>query len=813
MRFCLLGPLDVHDGPAERPLTGTKARALLAFLLLHANRAVPLGTLRSALWGQDPPATASASLHNHVSRLRRALGADGPSRLRATRGGYLLAVGEEELDSEVFTRRLAGVRALLPARDWESVSREAAGALALWRGVPLGDLPEDFLGHEQVQPRVQELCETRLLALEWRVDAELELGRYGPLAPELARLAGEHPLREVFHRQLMVVLHRMGRQAEALAVYQRLRRTLVDELGVEPGPEVRAAHRAVLTDRGSAGHAAGPPRRAAAPPPAQLPAGPAELCGRKAELEELVRMLRPAAGSAGPRTVVVSGMPGVGKSALAVHAAQRLRDCFPDGQLYADLRGSAPGAGRDAHRLLARLLGDLGAGGRPLPELVEDRAALLRSALSGRRVLLVLDDAASAAHVAPLLPGGGGCAVLVTSRRMLTDLPATGRLEVRPLDDEGRRSLLSALCGTPRLEAEPAAAERILTACDGLPLALRIVGAQLAARPGWPLGAVAARLEIPRGRLGALSAGRLTVRDAFAPDYAALRDGPAAAEAGQARAFRLLGLWPRHPLSVEPAAALLGLPVDAARELLEGLVDGHLLRTPRPDRYAFHSLLGEYAAERAAAEEPRAARTQARLRLLVWYTAAVTKAYAVMAPDAHPLPAPGAEAGAPLPEFADEGQALAWCVAELPALSEAIRWAAGYGRSELAWRMAAGLSVSARAVWWAGGWERCVEPALRAAERQGDLAGQGWLHTVLGLLRTRAQRYDLGLDHLWTARHCFADAGDAAGQAMVYAELARVYRRLGRYPRALELTRRAAALYRQAGAELRDPGGSVAVAD
>ncbi|MFI9584366.1 AfsR/SARP family transcriptional regulator [Streptomyces sp. NPDC052236] len=855
MWFGLLGPLTVHDGAAERPISGAKLRALLAALLLQPNRMVPLDTVEAVLWGEHPPATASASLHNHVARLRRLLTEEGRSRLRAVPGGYLLAVGKGELDSELFADRLDSARAGRLRGDWAMVGRETARALELWRGAPLADLPDLTLAGAEVRPQIQQLLEARIQALEWRFDAELHLGRHRGLAPELARLAEEHPLREAFHRQLMMVLHRTDRQAEALAVFHRLRRTLIDELGIEPGPAIQETHQDILTahqgvaqaspdrsapepgptesaptesaptesaptesaptepgptepgsstagsstagssESAAAETASGPPR----PIPAQLPADTAEFTGRQGAIEELIAMLRPDPALSAPRLVVISGMGGIGKTALAVHAAHRLRTAFPDGQLYADLRGFGAGDARKPHELLARFLTDLGAREEPLPEHTDDRAAQFRSVLHGRRVLLLLDNARNAAQIAPLLPGGGGCAVVVTSRSTLADVPDAGRVLLGPLDMEGQRRLLTALCGSRRVRADPDATAAILAACGGLPLALRIAGARLATRPAWPLTTLAQRLDSSRGRLRALSAGGVAVQDTFAMSYVAMRDSPLPLEAEQARAFRMLGLWSGPVLAAEPAAALLGQPVNRTRDLLEALVDANLLQTPRPGQYTFHDLLAEYAVERAHEEEPRETRKAARLRLLAWYTAAVAKANAVLAPESPPLPPLDTDIAAPLPEFADEEQALHWCARELPALTEAIRLAAGYARPDLAWRMAAGLFGYAQTFWWTREWERCLKAALRCVEKHEDLLGQGWLHSRLGVAHGLAHRSDLCLEHLQTALPYFEKAGDAAGQASLCTNMSVVYRQLGQFGQALAFGERALELHREAG--------------
>lgn len=913
MRFGLLGTVTVTDDEgAARPVGSAKLRALLAALLATPGRAVPLDALRAALWGDAPPATATASLHNHVARLRRLLaegggsGAEGAgadragSRLRAVAPGYLLDVAGDEVDAEVFLRHHAAARAAHRAHDWPSVLGGSADALALWRGDPLSDVP---VRYDPMRAYAAHLAEARLQVLEWRFDAELSLGHHQGLTAELGVLTAEHPLRESFHRQWMLALHRTHRQAEALAAFHRLRRTLVDELGVEPGPAVQQAYQEILapppptpapapegllpntpltapswapTTEETAGEpdtedaALGEPEPAegaAAPhptpdpparrtPPAQLPADIGDFTGRAAELAALLQAMRapsdvralavpgtpaapsssatlagpgtpgiagtadgtvPAAlggptaegsgpapgGAAGdsgpwpaaaPRVAVVSGMGGIGKTALAVHAAHLLRAEFPDGLLYADLRGFGAGGARQPNDLLARFLADLGEDGQPLPDHPDDRAALLRHALHERRVLLVLDNAGEAAQVIPLLPGGGGSAVIVTSRRTLADLPGAVRLPLHPLTADEQHELLTAVCGEQRVSAEPDAAAGVLAACGGLPLALRIAGARLATRPNWPLTALAERLDHAGRRLSALSAGGLAVQDTFAMSYVAMRDSPLQGERETARAFRMLGLWPGHPLAPASAAALLSREPLAAEDVLEALVDAHLLQSPRHGSYTFHDLLGEYAAGRAAEEVSPRDSDEALRRLVAWYAAAVNASAVVLAPEGHPIPPLDDELLSPAPRFGSDEDALRWCVRELPAIKEAIRQAAAHGWSDAAWRLAAGLFGYAQAYWWTGEWTACLEEAMACVRETGDVVGQAWMHSRLGVAHGMAGRLDSCLDHLTFAERYFEAAGDIRGHAAILNNLAGLHRIMGRYDRALEYGQRSLAL-------------------
>jgi DNA-binding SARP family transcriptional activator len=450
-RFCLLGPLLVRRGDAVVGVPAAKHRVLLAALLLHAGRPVGIDELTEVLWGPAPPVTARVSLQNYVMRLRRILADDGPPRIVTQPGGYLINVGPGELDITRFEAALAAGRAAARAGAWEDAAAALADGLALWRGEPLAAVPSDLLLAREV-PRLAEL---RLQALEARIDAELHLGRPAEVIVELRGLVAAEPLRERLHALLMTALVRDGQQAGALAAYQAARRVLVDELGAEPGPELQRLQQQVLAGP-PPGHPPRRPQGPARPPGASRPpgpsrlagpprlAGPARLVGRNAELAELTGLLDQA--TAGTVVItVIAGPAGAGKTALARHWAQQVRDRFPDGQLYLNLRGHGPGPPVAPAGALAEFLVALGAPAPgPAPDLrgglgpaeLEERAARFRSLLAGRRMLVVLDDAASAEHVRPLLPGAAGCAALVTSRDPLIGLVARDgarRLDLEPL--------------------------------------------------------------------------------------------------------------------------------------------------------------------------------------------------------------------------------------------------------------------------------------------------------------------------------------------------------------------------------------------
>ncbi|MER5300221.1 BTAD domain-containing putative transcriptional regulator [Streptomyces lasiicapitis] len=770
LRFGLLGVPAVFDADGEpHPVRSPKVRALLAALLLEPDRVVSADALKEALWAGRPPASAHASLQNHVTRLRRLL--DDPDRLRAVPPGYRLRVGDDELDVRVFERRFAQARAAHAERDWAAAESAARAALALWRGTPLSGLPTGATGHAVVQ----RLEEARLLLLECRYDALLEsattntpLAEPATLLPELTSLVTEHPLREPFHRHLMLVLHGAGRQAEALAVHRALRRRLVDELGVEPGEAIREAHGKILRGdataeaeagagadaaaqyvRGGGGaeprsvncgstarraarsavdpgrpavgggdgphgadadasadgapaaprapHAHAHPGGSPAPPtqaprallaagrqttssptrpprPAQLPPKPQHFTGRTAEIQHLRALLTGTGTATGtattlhpqgpPPLAVLSGMAGVGKSALAVHVAHELRGEFPDGQLHLNLHGATPGmTPLTPGQALAALLRDLGAEGRHAPQDAEDTdaaAALLRSLLAPTRTLLVLDDAASAAQVRPLLPGGSGCAVIVTSRSQLTALDGAARFPLRPLSDADSAALLRAASGRAGLDA----AHPLVALAGRLPLALRIVAARLAARRALTPDALAGLLTDCGDRLHHLEHDDLSVRRSLDVALEALRASDRERDRDAARALCAIGALDLPDHGAPLLAHLLRLPSRRTQSALDRLVDVALLDETAYGRYAPHDLVRDFAREHAA---PAPAAHEA----LTWYAATAHRTLLTIMPEGQDKrdrlgEAEPAADGADTPTFATIDEAFTWADQELP---------------------------------------------------------------------------------------------------------------------------------------------------
>lgn len=594
VEFGLLGPLIVRREGASVPIAKGKQRALLAALLLDVGHLVTIRQLTDVLWGDTPPAMARAALHNQVRRLRDALDGVGRDRILTQPGGYLIHLEPGELDVMRMQDLLASARASARARSWDRASAIAADAVLLWRGEPLADLSSEALTR-----RSPYLTELYLQVVETRLEAEVNLGRHAEVTSELRRLIAEHPFREHAYALLMLALYRSGSQGEALAVYQGARRILVGELGCEPGPELQRLHQRILNgDRLLLGPA---PKSAVAVVPRELPPAIGQFTGRARELRALTSVLDGPAGA-----VVISaiaGAAGIGKTALAVQWAHQVANRFPDGQLYVDLRGFHP-SGRPVPAAVAvrGFLETLGVQAERMPAGLDAQARLYRSLLSGRRMLVLLDNARNEEQVRPLLPGSHGCLVLVTSRCQLSGLVAAEgahALTLGLLSEAEARDLLTRRLGAARLGAEPGAATELVGLCAGLPLALAIAAAR-AARPGARLDALAEELKDVQTRLDALDTGdpSVSVRAVFSWSVDNL-------PARQTRLFRLLGRYPGPDIAIPAAVSLTGAPPAQARSDLRELARAHLISEHVPGRYAMHDLLRAYAAEQLPAEQGR----------------------------------------------------------------------------------------------------------------------------------------------------------------------------------------------------------------
>jgi tetratricopeptide (TPR) repeat protein len=559
---------------------------------------------------------------------------------------------------------------------------------------------------------------------------------------------------------------------------------------VEPGPELQRVHQQILAGDT---RPAIPPRQAVIVRPAQLPADLGDFTGRIVQ----VRLLADVTDSTWQRpgvvpVCVVTGLGGIGKTSLAVHAAHQIRDRFPDGQLYARLGGASarPAAPEE---VLGRFLRDLGIDPAQIPIGEPERAARVRSLLAERRVLILLDDARDSGQVAPLLPGAAGCAVIVTSRNPLADLPGARRLPLDALTSGQALELLSRIIGADRVRAEAPAATAVAELCAGLPLALRIAGSRLAARPHWRVKDLAERLEGAAARLDELAVGDLSVRATFAVSYANLRAGLAGIT--PARAFRLLGLWSGPDISTPAAAALSGVNAAAAEHALETLLDSHLLQPAgSAGRYRFHDLLGVYAAERARDEEPAEEAHTAMSRLLAWYLHSAVAADQAMAPGTRPVPLGRPPDGIQPCELHSPDQAVQWLMTELPNLHAAVQATAAREDHQATWRLAAALcTFHMRQSLWAD-WIATETTGLASARAIGDRYGQAWLLNGMAVAHWQTGRTDEAMGMLRESLRLRRAINDQSGAVATLANLGFLLHHLGRLPEVITTLREALAI-------------------
>jgi DNA-binding SARP family transcriptional activator/Tfp pilus assembly protein PilF len=792
VRFEVLGPLRVRRGETELSLGGLQQRVVLGVLLLHANRPLGRDAIVDAVWGSAAPAYAVNLLQRHVSQLRRALepGRSGRAAspfLTWTEAGYLLTVPTDGVDLAVFDREIDRGRAARAAGDLLQAAKALNAALCLWRGPPFEGLTSPLLDAER-----DRLAERHVTAIEERLEIDLALGRHSDVVAELRHLIAENPLRERLRGMLMLALYRCGRQGEALAAFHEARRHLCDELGVEPGAQLQRIHQQMLAadptleappavdsvptriDAGIAGPA---------PPPAQLPRGVPDFTGRDAELTRL----RPLLESANSVAVIVAitGTAGVGKTALAVHWAHQICDRFPDGQLYVNLRGFDPtGSATEPAEAIRGFLDAFAVPPQRIPVSLDAQAALYRSLLAGRRVLVVLDNARSAEQVRPLLPGSPGCLVIVTSRHELTSLVAADGARPITLDlltAAEAREFLARRLRRDRVDAEPQEVNYIIAVSARLPLALAIVAARAAVRPQFSLAVLADQLREASGDLAAFDGGEQTtdVRAVLSWSYRSLG-------ADAARLFRLLGLHAGPDITTLAAASLAGLPVARVRLALAGLTQVLMVTERIPGRFAFHDLLRAYANDLAHIHDSEIDRRTAVHRVLDHYLHTANAATVLLNPygdvvtPTPPLP------GVTPADLADAGKALDWFSVEHAALVAAVGQAAHAGLDTHAWQLSCSFEtyLDRRAHW--HDQAATQHTALQAALRQADRTGEALARR--GLARALAQlgRYEDAHEHLRRVLRLYGELGDAAGLARTHYALARVFGRQGRYRDALD---------------------------
>lgn len=802
--FEVLGPLQVWRDGEEVNLGQTQQRVMLAVLLLHANRPVSRQRLMDAVWGPAAPGRAMNLLQRHAAGLRRALEPHRPARtpsrlLTWTDAGYVLTVPAGRLDLDAFTERVKQARAARTAGDLSAAAETFHSALRLWRGRLCEGLSSPLLDAER-----ERLAEHRLSVLEDRIEVDLELGRQAEVVAELAGLVREHPLRERLHAHLMLALYRSGRQAEALETYRKARQALIDELGIEPSPVLRNLERAVLTgDRELQLPAVARPRPTRTP--STLPGDVADFTGREDQLKELDALVPggpPSNASTAAPLCVIAGTPGVGKTALAVHWAHRVREAFPDGQLYVNLRGYDPEQPVSAHDASARLLTALGLAEQAIPPELEDRTALYRSELADRRLLVLLDNAAATEQVIPLLPGSPSCSVVITSRSSLPGLVALHgaqrlHLDLLPADDA--HALLHRLIGA-RVTAAPQAATDLANLCVRLPLALRIAAELASSRPHSSLSELATDLAHQQRRLDLLDADEessAAVRAVFSWSYEKLC-------ADAARTFRLLALHPGPDLDTYAAAALTHVGPEQTRRWLRLLTRAHLIQHTGPDRYSMHDLLRVYGAELAGATDPESERQAALTRLIDHYLAIATTAsntldYGMadqfrrylLPPSVASVPPAGTPQEARTLLNAERANLVAMCAhCAHHESGRALDLAATLFRYlDIEGHHSDALTIHTH--------------ARHAACHIGDRDGEAYALTGLGLVCWRQGRYQLAVTHYRRALCLFRQVGNRDGEAYALTGLGWVAWRQGRYRAAVTYFRQALTLFRRTG----NPGG------
>jgi DNA-binding SARP family transcriptional activator len=838
--FGVLGPLQVLVGGREVRLP-PKSRAVLAALLLRAGQIASVAELIESVWGAEPPASAQTKLQGHVSGIRNILRAepDAAGRVALTwrPAGYTLTVGPAELDLLAFDEIVRTAHRERGLGQQEAAAGHLRDALALWRGQVLPDV--SLYGDAQLA--AEQLAQRRLVVLDERIEADLALGRHAELVPELEALAAAHPLRERLHGQLMTALYRSGRQVEAIATYRRARHRLITDFGVEPGPDLQRVLQAVLRGEppGTAPGESWPGGWHQQTLPRQLPPDTPGFVGRGAELRRIGDLLASSRRAVdGPAVAMITGPGGIGKTALAVHAAHAAADHFRDGQLFARLR-RADNQPVPTADVLAAMLRSTGVTGAGIPDSVEERSGLLRSRMAGRRVLMVLDDACSAAQISALLPAEPGCAVIITSRLRLDSIDSAPPVKLDVLAPEQALELLGQFAGPERVAGEPGQAADIIGYCGHLPLAIRIAGARLADRPHWTLSWLASRLRNERSRLDVLRASELDVRGCLALSYRVL-------SASARRMIRMLGLLEIPDLTASIGAAAAAVAEAEAAQLMEELVDAQLLHTSGMDDrgdpwYQFHELTRVFAADLAGAEEEPEQRLAAIVRVGTALLAQSRAAEPGLPGGARgvgwSLPAAGQASPGDAPAVAP----CAWFAAESANLGAMIGQLCRCGQVRLAGDLAASTSSYYEIATQFDAAERINREVANAAEAAGDdfvhahalrrlgaiavdrgdaargsrlleqalgvldgLAvpdrrGQAYAWRELGVARDGQGRPEDAADLLCRALAVFEELGDVQGTGItLYSQGAVAYRRRD-YVVAAALLHRSRALLRTAG--------------
>jgi DNA-binding SARP family transcriptional activator len=772
-RFSILGPVQIRTSVTEITVAAPRERILLALLLLREGQLVPVQQVITALWDTGPPPTARAQVHSCVSRLRQLLRKAGlPEDLVVTEpAGYRIKVGPEDLDAALFAARVERGRAAAADGDLAGGRDELRAALELWRGRPLTDVDSDV-----VRAAAAHLDEQWTAAMALCLDLELQLDLAEEILAEVADLVERFPHHEQFRGHLMTALARTGRRADALAVFRRGRALLAEELGIEPGTALVELHRRILNGDAAlllpqAPRALG--RRAAR----CLPRDVTDFAGRTELVQRLVGVLR----GERPEVIAIDGMPGTGKTTLAVRVAHAAAERYPDGQLYLDLRGHSDRAPLDPGEAIGALLRQLGVPAERVPPGLDDRAVLWRTELADRRVLVLLDNALDTAQLLAMLPGTAHTGVVITSRRRLGGLDGaqTVSLDVLPIEDAVE--LLRRTVGE-RAYADAACTVEVAELCGRLPLAVRLAGARLQHRPGWSVGDLAARLRTADRRLPELAVDGRTVAAAFTLSYQHLA-------VPLQRLFAVLGLHPAGDFETAAAAALAGLPVHEAEALLEELVDVHLVEAPAAGRYRLHDLLRDYAAQLAGDD------AGAMLRMLDHYLYSVVGATRFMElSDARSLlrldtPPPTAL------EFATPAEARRWLERELPNVLSVARLAAEAGRHRHTCMLTRAVSPFLFGFGFGETQLDLYERAIEAAQALPDAELEAESRNYLAGVYFRMGRLADALATLQSVIGIAERAGLPRLVGTALTNLAMLHSRLGQYPEAIASAEAAAEVH------------------
>lgn len=796
MKFRILGPLEVTAGAERLELGGTRQQIVVATLLLGANRVVTMDRLLEAIYGEDLPPTSRSQAQISISSLRRLFATRSRDAIISTHShGYVIQVDSGTLDSEQFEELVADARTARDAKRLEQAVASYRDALRLWRGPAL-----DGIESQLVRVAASRLDEQRITINEDRVSLELDLGRHHELVGELGELVEEFPLREQLRGHLMLALYRCDRTAEALQVYRQARRTLIDELGIEPSERLQHLEQAILNSDPTLDLPVEPvtiqPVKQQVPSPSLLPTDIADFTGRTEQLRRIRQHLTPASGEeeklAVP-VVVIVGKGGIGKTSLAVHSAHSVADRFPDGRLFADLHGGASHP-VSPMQVLERFLRALGVPGASMPEGLDERAEVYRNLLADRKVLVVLDDAVGESQVAPLLPGSKASAVIITSRRRLSGLAGAILVELNVFDAEKSVDLLARITGDGRVQMQSEAAAEVAEHCGHLPLALRIAGARLSARPHWTIQQLVERLADESRRLDELRHGDMGIRPSISLSYESTGE--------QARQlFRRLALLDLPLFSGWMSAALLDMPLPQAEDLLDDLVNAQLIEITGTgsgvhSHYRFHDLIRVFARERLAAEEPvteRKAALERALGALLYLAEEVhSRHYGgdALQSDASrwPLPARLVE------ELVREP--LTWYDHERAVLVAGVRQAAQVGLVELCWSLAFSAVTIFESRAYVDDWQETHDIALEATQKAHHIRGQAAMLYSIGSLNIAQQRFDQARQVFESATELFTVAGDDQGIGLVVRHIAFIDRVSGqlddaarRYEKALEIFR------------------------